>query len=144
MVADASDNFVRLGIKFFVDQYNKNLPRDIDGAMRHEFTHYYQWGNAGSLDKAPGWLIEGMAEYVRIVTGYAPMSDRAKGGYYTDSYRPTGFFFVYLDQTYSGFMRRLQRYLTVYDDGASYADSWFSQQTGKTLDALWQDYQNSF
>jgi len=59
---------------------------EIQGVISHEFTHIYQNG------QAPGWMIEGMADFVRYRAGYFKLTNRRKGGNYDGSYQTTGFF----------------------------------------------------
>ena len=73
---------------------------DDYGAVIHELCHVVQaYGRPG----APGWVTEGIADYVRWFV-YEPAErhprpnpDRAK---YTDSYRTTGAFLNYVIQTH--------------------------------------------
>ncbi|MCE5166783.1 hypothetical protein HAX54_026437, partial [Datura stramonium] len=53
----------------YIENYIGDLRREMNGVLYHESTHVWQWdGN----DKAPGGLIEGIADYVRLKSGYAP------------------------------------------------------------------------
>jgi len=61
----------------------EELRYEITGVIDHELTHVYQ-----HLD-GPGWLIEGMADFVRLHTGFIPESNRGRGGHYDDAYQTT-------------------------------------------------------
>ena len=47
-----------------------DVKTEITGVLVHESTHIWQWdGNGQSV---LGGLIEGLADYVRLMAGYAP------------------------------------------------------------------------
>ncbi|MET4082235.1 hypothetical protein ABIB40_002193 [Pedobacter sp. UYP30] len=133
-VAEASDGRI-----LFSAAYMKAHPTDID-IVTHEGMHVVQVYDYGS---GPVWLTEGIADYVRYKYGYDNVGSKwylpaynAKQSY-TNSYRVTARFFVWLEQnvkpeiikTIDGLLRKKQYTL----------DSWKSL-TGKTLDELWAEY----
>ncbi len=74
------------------------------GILIHELTHVYQLepkgiGNYGN-NKTFRAFIEGVADAVRIKTGYMNSNMRPNGGHYTDGYKYTAFFFVWLSDNY--------------------------------------------
>jgi hypothetical protein len=106
--------------------------------MIHEMTHLIQ--SYGGRGNKPGWLVEGIADYIRWWR-YEPEAPRPRinpeRAKYTDSYRTTAAFLAWAVHKYD---RALVRKL----DGAiregKYDPSLFEQSTGKTLDALWEEY----
>ena len=133
-VAATGGGVIRYNPKWFRDH-----PEDID-VVTHEVMHVVQaYGRGGG----PGWLTEGIADYVRYrygvnnVAGKWTMPAYKEGQSYTNSYRITARFLVWLEQ---------QGYKKVVDtlDKASrthtYTPQLWQQVTGKTLDELWTAY----
>ncbi|XP_004137102.2 uncharacterized protein LOC101216547 [Cucumis sativus] len=101
-------------------------------------THIWQWNGKGA---APGWLIEGFADYIRLQSGYIPSHWVPPGGgsNYTDSYDKTARFMDYLEKRTSGFVSKLNQKLR---DGFSL--DYFVELQGKTVDELWAEYKAAF
>ena len=82
------------------DWFGKNLQGEAAGAVVHEMVHVVQqYGRAKGGNRNPGWLVEGMADYIRWFK-YEPPSHRPRPNperaKYTDSYRTTAAFLDYL------------------------------------------------
>lgn len=135
-VAGTSNNRV-----VFSTKYMTSHPGDID-VVTHEVMHIVQ--SYGGKSGMPGWLTEGIADYVRYASGV----DNAGAGWslpkfsekqsYTNSYRITARFLVWLENSgQKGIVKKLDlagRDKT-YDNGAIW-----KKITGKTIDELWIDY----
>nr|GEZ70149.1 hypothetical protein [Tanacetum cinerariifolium] len=67
-VAYASNNEIHVSAKY-IQGYGGDVKKEITGVLYHEMTHIWQWNGNG---QAPGGLIEGIADYVRLKAGYAP------------------------------------------------------------------------
>jgi hypothetical protein len=117
-------------------RYFKDHPTDV-GAMVHETTHIVQrYRTRGN----PGWLVEGIADYVRFFK-YEPGKigrinpNRAR---YNGSYRVTAAFLAYLTEKYDrDIVRKLNR---VMREG-EYEEAIFKRLTGKgvqDLDREWR------
>jgi len=112
-------------------------PEDI-GCVYHEMVHVIQDYKGGG----PGWLVEGIADYLRwaIYEGksqdWFPFTDKSQG--YKDSYRVAGGFFLWLEtDACPGIVNKLNSAVRK----RSYKDeSWFEKATGRTIDSLWADY----
>lgn len=120
-------------------EWFKKHPGDID-VVTHEVMHIVQnYGNGGG----PGWLTEGIADYVRYkygvdnpgakwsLTAFKPEQS------YKNAYRITARFLNWLEVNgNSGIVLKL--------DGAmrshTYKDSLWKDITGKTVDELWAAY----
>lgn len=109
-------------------------PDDI-ALLTHELTHAVQGYGRG----VPGWFTEGLADYTRKLYGPevqpgwelpAKLTERNK---YTDSYRVTGRFFLWLDEKHPGTVDKLHRKAQdrEFDVGL------FKELTGETIDELW-------
>ena len=133
-VAAASDGRI-----IFSAKYMKDHPTDID-IVTHEGMHVVQGYGYGS---GPVWLTEGVADYVRYKFGYDNVGSKwylpaynAKQQY-TNSYRITARFFVWLEQNVQpGIITKIDDLLRKKEYSL---ESW-KNLTGKTLDELWTDY----
>jgi hypothetical protein len=125
----------------FSSKYMTSHPTDID-IVTHETMHIVQ--SYGGRSGMPGWLTEGIADYVRYASGV----DNAGGGWslpkfsekqsYKNSYRITARFLAWLEYSgHKGIVSKLDQAGRdkTYDNGAIW-----SKLTGKTIDELWADY----
>ncbi|WP_345955526.1 basic secretory protein-like protein [Mucilaginibacter sp. PAMB04168] len=117
-------------------------PEDID-VVTHEVMHIAQ---DYKRSVGPGWLTEGIADYVRNQFGVNnegakwKLPDYKAGQSYTNSYRITARFLYWIEKKQNrGIVKELDKQLR---ERTYTADSW-KQQTGKTLDELWQAYIDS-
>jgi hypothetical protein len=114
-------------------------PQDID-VITHEVMHIVQdYGQS----TGPGWLTEGIADYVRNKFGvnnaaakwtlpaYKPTQK------YTDAYRVTARFLVWIEQKVKpGAVKNFNKQLRLH----KFTDDSWKAETGKTLDELWTSY----
>jgi hypothetical protein len=106
------------------------------GMVIHEMTHVIQSYRGAS----PGWLVEGIADYVRLYR-YEPKSPRPRvnprRASYRDGYRTTAAFLAWATQRYDKeLVPALNRALRE----RSYSDALFQKRTGKGLDELWKEF----
>jgi hypothetical protein len=119
-------------------KYFKAHPDDI-GAMVHETVHCVQSYRGRNL---PGWLVEGIADYVRFWK-YEPgkagrlNADRAK---FDGSYRVTGAFLDYVSQKYDA---QLVTKLNAVLRDAKYDAAVWKKLTGKTVEDLNLEWRQS-
>jgi len=114
-------------------------PEDID-VITHEVMHIVQdYGDSNG----PGWLTEGIADYARFKFGVNndaakwSLHDYKAGQNYTDAYRTTARFLVWIEAKYKpGIVVELDSQMRKH----TYTDDIWKQQTGKTLDELWKSY----
>lgn len=127
------------GMVRYNPKWLKDHPEDID-VVTHEVMHIVQnYGRSGG----PGWLTEGIADYVRYtygvnnVAGSWTLPDYKEGQSYTNSYRITARFFVWLEaQGHKKLVDKLDAALRSH----VYTPELWKEVTGKTLDELWSDY----
>ncbi|MEC7783195.1 MAG: basic secretory protein-like protein [Bacteroidota bacterium] len=114
-------------------------PEDLD-LVTHELMHLVQ---AYPNDSGPGWLTEGIADYVRHV--YALDNERAGWSLtpfnpsqsYKNSYRITARFLVWLTQNYDeDLVIKLDEDLRT----EQYTPETWDKYTGKSIDELWLEY----
>jgi Peptidase of plants and bacteria len=105
--------------------------------LTHEMTHAVQQYPRG----APGWMVEGIADYARQVYGPKDQADwslpkklTAKMSY-KDSYRTTARFLVWLEARTPGAIDKLHR--NMQDKSFTIED--FQTIAGRPIDALWDE-----
>ncbi len=127
-------------------QFLKNSGNGGLDCITHELTHVtqenYDTGYGGAdTDDNGSWIVEGMTDYSRYVFGMYP-NDFALPGYsksqsYTDSYRVTARFFVWIEEnicpTFAEQMNEALR-------SERYTSQFFNQITGYGLKELWAMY----
>ena len=109
-------------------------PNDL-GMVIHELTHVVQQYHGGNQ---PGWLVEGIADYVRWWR-YEPDSPRPRLGpnaTYHDSYRTTAAFLAWVSYHYNErLVPELDRAMRANHDPIPI----FQQLTGKSPEDLWTE-----
>lgn len=129
------------GVIRYDPAYFKANPLDLDVAT-HEMMHVVQ-SYAGN---APGWVTEGLADYVRYKFGLTnttanwSLPNYKAGQIYTDSYRITARFFAWLEIRYPGIMIKLNNSARTgtYNNGA-----FWTAETTKDVDQLWNSYKEN-
>ena len=111
-------------------------PEDL-GFIVHELVHVHQ----DYPHFEPGWITEGIADYIRWgfyedkPLDWFPVDTTLDG--YTRSYRITGGFFLWLKNIKSkGIVKILDKAMK----SSEYSDSIFAEQTGLSLTQLWKEY----
>jgi hypothetical protein len=133
-VAAASNGIIRCS-----PVWMKKHPEDID-VITHEAMHIVQNYHKG---RTPGWLTEGIADYVRYKYGV----NNDKGGWslpafkpaqhYTNAYRVTARFLAWLEENVEAtIVDKLNK--AAYD--GKYKPELWKRYTGKTVDELWDQY----
>jgi Peptidase of plants and bacteria len=123
------------------------------GSLVHETVHVvqqYGWGRRHNPDatRSPGWLVEGMADYVRWFL-YEPQSHGADivwmrrqrdfNPRYDDSYRITANFLNWVTRHYDKHI--VTQLNAAMREGKYHADLW-QQNTGKTVQQLGQEWKS--
>lgn len=123
----------------FNPQWFKQHPEDID-VVTHEVMHIVQ---AYHFGHTPGWLVEGIADYVRYIYGINnkkagwAMPDYSSKQSYENSYRITARFLAWVN-------KKIDKSIVVKLDAAlrngTYKKSIWKKLTGKTIEQLWHSY----
>jgi hypothetical protein len=120
------------------------LLAEIKGVLYHEVTHGYQFSPQGAGQYKPGddfyGFIEGMADYVRYVSGYLTTKDRNQGGHWNDGYKTSGFFIDWLHSKDANFLNK-------FNHSAKTINPWSWDKAtqsifGKSVQTLWNEYQD--
>ncbi|WP_200976643.1 basic secretory protein-like protein [Echinicola sp. 20G] len=120
-------------------QWLEKKPGDMD-VITHEGMHLVQAYPSGA---GPGWLTEGIADYVRYAYGV----DNASAGWalpdfdpkhrYDNSYRITARFLLWINQHYDKkFVHKMDSHMRE----KTYSKELWKTYTGKTLEDLWKEY----
>ena len=112
---------------------------EIQGVLVHEMVHCWQWNAMGT---APGGLIEGIADFVRLKAGLSPPHWKKEGGGQWDAgYQHTGYFLEWIEGTFgTGSVRKINHALKSqkYEE-----DGFWEQLFGKKVGLLWKEYEVS-
>jgi basic secretory peptidase family protein len=115
--------------------YFKRHPDDV-GAMVHETVHVVQ---SYRVRGNPGWLVEGIADYVRFFKYEPGKLGRIspQRAHYDGSYRVTAAFLAYLTEKYD---KEIVRKLNKMMREGEYKKELFQKWTGKTLEQLDEEW----
>jgi hypothetical protein len=124
------------------DWFKKNYHDEAAGAVIHELVHVaQQYRHAPGRAPNPGWLVEGVADYIRwfkfepTPTGTRP--DNLEEARYTDSYRTTAGFLNYVVEKHD--KEIVAKLNAAMRQGKYNVDLW-KEYTGSTVDELWAEY----
>ncbi|CAI9101950.1 OLC1v1000123C1 [Oldenlandia corymbosa var. corymbosa] len=136
-VAYTSNNQIHVSARY-IGGYSGDVRREITGVLYHEMAHVWQWNGNG---QAPGGLIEGIADYVRLKAGYAPSHwvKPGQGDRWDQGYDVTARFLDYCNGLKPGFVAQLNKMMRT-----GYNDGYFVQLLGKPVTQLWVDYKAKF
>ncbi|AEC06371.1 protein family basic secretory protein [Arabidopsis suecica] len=112
--------------------------RGFTGVVYHEVVHSWQWNGAG---RAPGGLIEGIADYVRLKAGYVASHWVRPGGgdRWDQGYDVTARFLEYCNDLRNGFVAELNKKMR-----SDYNDGFFVDLLGKDVNQLWREYKANY
>jgi hypothetical protein len=142
-VAGTADNLVHISTRYLksVADRGADLRLEITGILHFAVSLVYENQGADGDAAPPGWLIVGIADYVRLESGYIDRATRMKGGAYDSSSQTTAFFLDYLATTSPSIVYSLNQRL------APSAPLWnndvFTTLLGADLDTLWAGYQST-
>lgn len=114
--------------------------REIQGVVLHEMVHVWQHNGRGT---APGGLIEGIADWVRLKEGFVPRHWKREGGKWDRGYQTTAYFLDWIEECQgTGCIRRLNQLL---GEGTYGGEVW-EKLCGETpkVERLWGSYTKEF
>lgn len=142
-IAGTAGNMIHLSTRYLKTQADRgvDLRQEITGILHFATALAYENQDSRTDLGPPGWLIVGVADFVRLEAGYHDLSERTKGGNYDSSSQATAFFLDYLLGKRPSIVQDLnQRF-------AATAPAWtndvFVTLLGSDLDALWAEYQGT-
>ncbi|KAF8020094.1 hypothetical protein BT93_G0714 [Corymbia citriodora subsp. variegata] len=136
-VAYTSNNEIHVSATYLAG-YSGDVKGEFTGVLYHEMTHVWQWNGAG---QAPGGLIEGIADFMRLRVGYAPghWVQPGQGDKWDQGYDVTARFLDYCNGLRNGFVAELNKKMRT-----GYSDNYFVDLLGKTVDQLWSEYKAKY
>ncbi|KAL6514608.1 hypothetical protein OROGR_020187 [Orobanche gracilis] len=137
-VAYTSDDKIHVSAGY-INNYTGNVKTEFTGVVYHEMTHVWQWN--GKV-KAPGGLIEGIADYVRLKANYAPSHwvKPGEGNKWDQGYDVTARFLDYCNGLRNGFVAELNKKMR-----NGYSEDYFADLLGgKMVAQLWKDYKGKY
>lgn len=109
---------------------------ELQGVLVHEMVHCWQWNAYGT---APGGLIEGIADFVRLKAGLAPPHwKKERRDNWDQGYQHTGYFLEWIETQYGeGSIRRVNEALMNkrYDE-----EVFWTKLFSKGVKDLWSEY----
>ncbi len=121
--------------------FSRNLDGEAAGAVVHEMVHIVQqYGRTRGARRNPGWMVEGLADYIRwslyepVEKRRQPNPDRAN---YTDSYQTTAAFLEYVVAEHDP--KIIEKFNAAMRNG-DYDEALWEEFTDKSVDQLWADY----
>tara|TARA_R110000868_G_C10939064_1_gene766921 strand:+ start:1777 stop:2487 length:711 start_codon:yes stop_codon:yes gene_type:complete len=120
-------------------QWLHKKPEDLD-LMTHEIMHIIQSYPNGS---GPGWLTEGIADYVRYKYGLNnkkadwSLPEFSENQNYKNSYRITARFLLWITQKYD---KKIVNKLDSHLRSKTYTPELWREYTGFDVDQLWKNY----
>lgn len=114
------------------------MRREITGVVYHEMTHIWQWSGGQNSSS----LIEGIADFVRLKSGYVPSHwvGAGQGDRWDQGYDVTARFLDYCNDLGGGsFVAELNKKMR-----NGYSVSFFEELLGKPVDTLWRDYKAKY
>jgi hypothetical protein len=109
------------------------------GMVIHELTHVVQAYPSGG----PGWLVEGIADYIRIAhfEPQAPRPKLTRLASYKDAYKTTAMFLEWIEKQHApGLVVKMNAALRK----GEYRDELWSEIAGKAVDELWAEFVKTF
>jgi hypothetical protein len=118
---------------------------ELLGVLTHEAVHCYQHNGQGT---APGGLIEGIADFVRLKAGLAPphwkkgTSEESRGRKWDEGYQKTAWFLEWLEgRCGNGVVGRINESL---GRGRYVEGQFWEGVCGCTVQSLWEEYKESW
>ncbi|KAG6424949.1 hypothetical protein SASPL_115372 [Salvia splendens] len=122
----------------YLQGYQGNLKWEFTSLLHHELTHVFQWNGEG---KAPVGLVEGMADYMILISNYYPkgFASRGMGERWDQGYDFTARFLEYCEELKSGFVAALNKKIRY-----TWSEDFFVELMGKPVSQLWTEYKAKY
>ncbi|KAI9930714.1 hypothetical protein AWENTII_007305 [Aspergillus wentii] len=115
----------------------ERLAAELLGVLRHELVHCFQ---PEPPTQTPSGLVEGIADWVRLISGLRPPHWEARKTSWDAGYDTTAYFLAYLEEEYGrGTVAAINNKAFCVD----YSPAIWKELLGKDVDMLWDEYCNS-
>lgn len=118
----------------------KDVRAEIAGDLHYLLAIDYELDDENP--SAVRWVLEGIAAWTRYRAGYTSIDERLRGGSPIDDPKTAGFFFDWLERAYPDAIYQLNQSLDP-NDGIQWSERVFETITGRDLNALWDEYQDT-
>jgi hypothetical protein len=135
---DSDHKEIHFNTSYILQVPESRVKEEMLGVIVHEMVHCWQHNALGT---APGGLIEGIADWVRLKAGYAPPHwKRHSDGNWDSGYERTGYFLEWLEEEHGhDIVRKINEGLR----GCTYEeDKFWNNCCGKSVRRLWDDYRD--
>jgi hypothetical protein len=143
-IASTQGTTLRLSTRYLktASERGLDLRQEITGILHFGTSLAFQNSGSDADAAPPGWLLVGIADYVRLESGYIERSERAMGGSYDGSgSRTTAFFLDYLSTKEPTFVMQVNQRLA--PTSPAWSNDVFQMLLGSDVDTLWAAYQAS-
>lgn len=143
-IASTSGSTIKLSTPYLQQQSDAgvDLTLEITGILHFATSLVYQHHGSSGDSGAPGWLVVGIADFVRLESGYIDRAKRRPGGAYDAGVsQTTAFFLDYLATKDPNVVYELNRELA--PTAPAWTNDVFTQLLGTDVDALWAEYQST-
>ncbi|KAI9777194.1 MAG: hypothetical protein M1839_009037 [Geoglossum umbratile] len=133
---DSDHKEIHFSADYISDISSDRKKDEILGVICHEMVHCFQFN---ARESAPSGLIEGIADWVRLRSGFRPPHWKKKAdGDWDAGYEHTGFFLEYLEQRFGeGTVRDINETMR---DSKYEEESFWIDLFGHHVQRLWHDY----
>ncbi len=145
-VAATAGTHVMVSPDWVRSQNSRGPVNEAIGSVIHELVHVVQqYGRGGRDNPMPGWLTEGIADYIRwwkfepesVRRPVRPVKRNGQAASYRDAYQTTAAFLEYVVIHHD---HELVVKLNAVGRDGTYAPELWKQYTGKTVDELWDEF----
>ncbi len=141
-IASSAGTTLRISTRYLKAQADRGLDlrQEITGILHFSTSLVYQNDGSDADPKPPSWLVVGIADYVRLESGYINRNERTQGGSYDGSgSQTTAFFLDYLVTKNPTLVMQLNRRLSA--SSPVWTNDVFQTLLGSDVDTLWAGYQ---
>ena len=141
-IASTAGTTLRLSTRYLKSLADRgvDLRLEVTGVLHFATSLVYQNSGSSADPAPPGWLAVGIADYVRLESGYIDRQERAKGGSYDGaSSQTTAFFLDYLTAQNPTVVMQLNQGLA--PTSPVWTNDVFQTLLGSDVDTLWASYQ---
>jgi hypothetical protein len=143
-VASTAGTQIRVSTRYLQSQADAgvDLAREIAGVLHFQTALIYQHPGSGQDSASPVWIVLGIADYVRLDSGYLERESLRPGSSYDSSSRTSALFLDYLLTRNHDAVYELNQRLA--PSAPAWSDETFITLFGADLDALWSEFQSRF
>jgi hypothetical protein len=143
-IASTAGTLIRLSTRYLKTESDRgvDLRAEITGILHFATSLVFQNSGSDADPAPPSWLVVGIADYVRLESGYIDRAERAKGGSFDGSgSQTTAFFLDYLATKNPTVVMQLNQRLA--PTSPVWTNDVFQTLMGSDVETLWAAYQST-